>query len=235
MIKEDLFSIQFIDIVSVENSSPISDFSTNEIERLANNYLECGGNINPIIVERTGLDEYKVIKGNLELYAAKKAKEKDKFFEMIRAIILNKKNEKAVNEQVNFLEKTNTSYPVNLPVNLEADPSLLRLENNLLAKIDSLNQKSNSLSNLNIIQRLEELESSLVAKFNDLNKRFDILEKTSINTDLRSNIVEKTDFNRLNLAKLKEEAKKRGFSGYSKLRKAELVALLSAPRHSSSL
>ncbi|QUS61429.1 hypothetical protein [Synechocystis sp. PCC 7338] len=111
MIKKELFSIQLLDIVSVENSQPASNYPANEIEALADNYLECGGNLNPILVETIGLDEYRVVEGDLELYAAKKAREKYKFFEMIRAVILNDKNKDLINEQLSKF-KSSTPRPI---------------------------------------------------------------------------------------------------------------------------
>lgn len=217
MLKKDLFSIQFIDIVSVENSLPISHYSADKIDALATNYLECGGNINPIIVQRIGLDEYRVIEGNLELYAAQKAKEQDKFFEMIRAIILDTKSEQLINEQVNLLRSTDAPPP--------AEPDLLPLESSILAKIDSPSHPSDSLSALKIVERLEALENSLLAKFEQLTIKLDALSKDS---PVGSPDLEKTkNVNKMSLAELKIEAKKRGLSGYSRLKKAELISLLS--------
>lgn len=225
MIQKDLFSIQFIDIVSVENSLPISHYSVNEIDTLAANYLECGGNINPIIVERTGLDEYRVVEGDLALYAAQRAKEKNRFFEMIRAIILDKNNEQFVNEQINLLGKTPTLPPGDLPVKLDVDPGLIRLENSLLAKMDSLNQKVDDPFNIKIIQRLEDLEKTFLAKFDELAIKLDMLQQKSVATPPRE--IEKPNINKMSVPELKIEAKRRGLSGYSKFKKAELMALLS--------
>jgi len=217
MLKKDLFLIQFIDIVSVENSLPICHYSADKIEALATNYLECGGNIKPIIVQRIGLDEYRVIEGNLELYAAKKAKEKDKFFEMIRAIILDTKSEKLIQEQVNLLRSTDALLP--------AEPSLLPLESSLLAQTDGSSQTSNSLLALKIVERLEVLENSLLAKFEQLTIKLDALSKDSRVGSL--DIEKEQSIDKMSVAELKTEAKKRGLSGYSKLKKAELISLLS--------
>jgi hypothetical protein len=138
MIKKDLFTIQFIDIVSVENSQPASNYSADEIEALANNYLECGGNVNPIIVETIGLDEYRVLEGDLELHAAKKAREKDKFFEMIRAVILNNKNKALVNEQLSKFKVRVSPSIVNATDTTIDNFRLINLEKSLTSSIENL-------------------------------------------------------------------------------------------------
>ncbi|MBE9202731.1 hypothetical protein IQ218_03690 [Synechocystis salina LEGE 06099] len=144
MIKKELFSIQLLDIVSIENSQPISNYSADEIELLASNYLECGGNFNPILVEGIGLDEYRVVEGDLELYAAKKAREKYKFFEMIRAVILNDKNKDLINEQLSKFKgstsllvdgKRETVGSVEQTIN---SSRLINLEKSLTSSIENL-------------------------------------------------------------------------------------------------
>jgi hypothetical protein len=144
MIKKELFSIQLLDIVSVKNSQAASNYSADEIEALADNYLECGGNVNPIFVETIGLDEYRVVEGDLELYAAKKAREKYKFFEMIRAVILNDKNKDFINEQLSKF-KNSTSQIITIKTDAVNEPEqtidnsrLINFEKSLTSSIENL-------------------------------------------------------------------------------------------------
>ncbi|MEB3160424.1 MAG: hypothetical protein VKL20_03055 [Synechocystis sp.] len=136
MLDKKTFTIQSIDIVSVKSAIPRSDFSSEEIDFLANNYLKCGGNISPIIVEIAGLDEYQVVEGHLEFYAAKRAREIDKFFELIRAIILDSQNHDDVLNQFKFLEKL---LPVSVPPSKDdIEQRIINLDNNINNSIDQL-------------------------------------------------------------------------------------------------
>ena len=77
----------FVDILSIKSDKKKTDFSSKQIEDLANSILECNGLLTPILVSRLGPDEYKVIKGDLEYHAAARALEKNDRRELINVII----------------------------------------------------------------------------------------------------------------------------------------------------
>jgi hypothetical protein len=159
MLDQKTFSIQSIDIVSVKSSIPRSNFSSEEIDFLANNYLKCGGNISPIIVEVTGLDEYKVVEGHLEFYAAKRAKEIDNFFELIRAIILDNKNKQDVLEQFELSKITHSTHVSTTTNGNNIEDKIKNLEDTLYKSIDELSKKIESQSQT--INKLFKKPSSL--------------------------------------------------------------------------
>lgn len=159
---QSILGIKFVDIVSVHTSASRSGFSQDEIEKLARNFLLSGGSTKPLIVRRINEEEFDVIEGHLEFYAALRAKEIDDNFEMIQAIILDSKNEKAIIEQVNLFKKA-------------VNPPLLPPDNKVIERIKNLeDQLSSDINNLKIQlsnqTELSNLEDILKSKFDALKK-----------------------------------------------------------------
>lgn len=96
---ESILETHLLDIVSLKSSVARSSFSKEKIDQLASNLLKAGGNIRPILVKRVDLEEFEVLQGHLEHYAAVRAREIDDDFELIRGIILSKKNEELILQQ----------------------------------------------------------------------------------------------------------------------------------------
>jgi hypothetical protein len=131
---QSILPTKFVDIVSVHTSASRSEFSQDEVEKLARNFLLSGGSTKPLIVRPINAEEFDVIEGHLEFYAAVRAKEIDDNFEMIQAIILDSKNEKVVLEQVDLLkEGVNPSPPDN-----QILERIKNLEEHLSQKINEL-------------------------------------------------------------------------------------------------
>ncbi len=153
-----------VDIVSVHTSASRSGFSQDEIEKLARNFLATGGSTKPLIVRRKNTEEYDVIEGHLEFYAALRAKELDDNFEMIQAIILDSKNEKAIIEQVNLFKKAvNSPSP---PPDNQVVERIKNLEDQLSSDINNLKIQ---LSNQTELTNLEDIVKS---QFDALKKEF---------------------------------------------------------------
>ncbi|MGB2924806.1 MAG: hypothetical protein WBB82_05865 [Limnothrix sp.] len=106
---ENLLDIQLLDIVSLSSSEPRSKFSKEEIDDLANNYLEAGGNVKPILVQRIDLENFEIIFGHLEYYAAVRAREINDDFELIRGIVTKKDNQALFQQQYNLYNSTETN------------------------------------------------------------------------------------------------------------------------------
>jgi len=84
-----------------------SNFADRDLDKLARLILDAGGLINPIIVRRIGMDAYEIVDGNLEYYAAARAREIDgSKGETIGAFILEPENEELLLEQLEILRKT---------------------------------------------------------------------------------------------------------------------------------
>ena len=159
---ESILPTKFVDIVSVHTNASRSEFSQDEVEKLARNFLLSGGSTKPLIVRPKNAEEFDVIEGHLEFYAALRAKERDDNFEMIQAIILDSKNEKAVIEQVALLKERVNSSPI-IP------------DNNIIERIknleDHLSSDINNLKDhLNKQTELTNLEDILKSQFDALKK-----------------------------------------------------------------
>lgn len=96
---ESVLETHLLDIGSISSSVARSTFTKANIDQLAQNFLQTGGSIRPLVVKRTDLEEFAVVHGHLEFYAAVRAREIDDDFELIRGIILNKKNEALILKQ----------------------------------------------------------------------------------------------------------------------------------------
>lgn len=103
--------INLVPVKKITSNVSQSNFSADDIQRIANLILETEGVINPIILRRTGLETYEVIAGHLEYHAAVKAREISPLKgEMIQAIILEANNEKAILEQIEKLRTHPSSF-----------------------------------------------------------------------------------------------------------------------------
>ena len=80
-------------------------YSTEAVNKMAQNFLETGGNIRPIVVRRTSPTDFELIRGNLEYLAAKRAAEIDPQFTGVRALIVDSVNEAAVLRQLDILNE----------------------------------------------------------------------------------------------------------------------------------
>lgn len=159
---ENLLDIQLFDIVSLSSSEPRSKFSKKEIDDLAHNYLEAGGNVKPILVQRIDLENFEVVSGHLEYYAAVRAREINDDFELIRGIVAKKDNQALLQQQYNLYDSTETSsVSTTVSSSVIDSQAIATLEKNLLAHIqDQLKFE---------ISRLESnLSANLDEKFLDV-------------------------------------------------------------------
>jgi hypothetical protein len=90
-------------------------YSTEAVKKMAQNFLETGGNTRPIVVRRTSPTDFELIRGNLEYLAARRAAEIDPQFAGVRALIVDSINEAAVLRQLDILDEgvpVSTAKPV---------------------------------------------------------------------------------------------------------------------------
>jgi len=124
-----------------------SQFSTENIEQIAQLIIAVEGVINPIILRRTSLESYEVVQGHLEYYAALRAREiNPRKGEMIQAIMLETENEKAILAQVDCLRSQSTlplDPPVPSPNKLEV--RLTNLEKIFQTQFEALRQDNQKL------------------------------------------------------------------------------------------
>ena len=100
-------SPSLVAVKRITSAVPRSNFADRDLDKLARLILDSGGLINPIIVRRSSMDAYEIVDGNLEYYAAARAREIDAFKgETIGAFILEPENEELLLEQLEILRKT---------------------------------------------------------------------------------------------------------------------------------
>ncbi|MFE4108115.1 ParB N-terminal domain-containing protein [Almyronema epifaneia] len=95
-----------VDIKEISSDVPRSNFDEAEIAHLSDAILESGGIIRPVVLKQVDIDQYKVLDGHLEYYAAVRAQEKDpRKAEMVNAFVVTTKNEKTIQKQIDALRK----------------------------------------------------------------------------------------------------------------------------------
>ena len=99
---QNILSTSLVQIKTLTCDQPRSNFDEEMIEQAAKLIVELGGIISPLIVKRTGINDYKLIHGHFEYYAALKAKEIDlEKCEVIAAYIIeSEKQESLIKKQI---------------------------------------------------------------------------------------------------------------------------------------
>ena len=100
-----LTSIIDIDSIQVKDSLFDPEHNATKIEALANTIIDLGGLVNIPVVQQINLEDYELISGHLEYYAYLKAVQiNSKLPDRLTVFISNKKNEAAINKQLEILE-----------------------------------------------------------------------------------------------------------------------------------
>lgn len=98
-----MIKFYFVDVKAIQSNVPRSNFSEEQIEQLADMILESEGVLNVILLTQTGINSYNVLVGDLEYYAAVRAKEKNpRQGEMINAVIVQPSNQEILLKQAEF-------------------------------------------------------------------------------------------------------------------------------------
>lgn len=166
-----------VDILSIKCNVERSLFSELELEKLANLILQVQGIIQPLIVKKTGLDEYELIEGTFEYYAAVKAHEIDDYFEMIRVFIISDEEHDVIQKQLNFFRPkiTDNNQIVNTKTNFnDSDIGL----NNLEKRLNEINVNLQPLKDikemvemvLNLQQQLQQNQVESQPKIKEIKK-----------------------------------------------------------------
>ncbi|MHC5718219.1 MAG: ParB N-terminal domain-containing protein, partial [Nostoc sp.] len=120
-----------VDVESVTSNVPRSNFQEADLEILADLILESGGILKPLVLKKTGFEQYEVVDGHFEYYSAVRAREKN-FSEgdMISALIISSENEDVALKQIASLKGIDSSAkPVtSQPETIKLEPRLTNLE-----------------------------------------------------------------------------------------------------------
>ena len=118
-----MIECRLVDIKDIISTKPISSFQTSEVEKLADAILATEGLIRPLLLQNTGIEQYTVIEGDLEYYAAARAKEKNlALAEHVNAFIIPTKLKASAIEQISLLSEDRSSeIPALTPFSMSLD------------------------------------------------------------------------------------------------------------------
>jgi len=219
-----MIKFYFVDVRAIQSNVPRSNFSEEQIEQLADMILECEGVLNVILLTQIGINNYRVLAGDLEYYAAVRAKEKNpRQGEMINAVIVQPQNQEVLLKQAELFK--NSSFTVEpKPVIVRDEPSLvLGLEKQLDQLIELQNQDHKKTQ-----AEFQTLSQMISSGNSDINNRLQQLETTVNNlTAIFDKLIKKSKYDAMTVAQLKEIVKKLGIKVKSNIKKGELIAILS--------
>ncbi|GDZ93721.1 hypothetical protein PA905_15610 [Planktothrix agardhii CCAP 1459/11A] len=196
-----MIKFYFVDVKAIQSNVPRSNFSEEQIEQLADMILESEGVLNVILLTQTGINSYNVLVGDLEYYAAVRAKEKNpRQGEMINAVIVQPSNQEILLKQAEFF----TVKPEEVKV-IDETSLISRLEKQMREFMELQIRE-----NKEIKHGLQQLENTV----NNL-------------TDNIAELMTKLKYDAMTLVELKKIAKELNIKGYSKMNKAQLIAILS--------
>jgi hypothetical protein len=160
----------FIDVKSISSQVSISSFDESKIEQLADAILANDGLISPLILTATGLEQYTVVAGDLEYYAAVRAKEKDsRKAEMVNAFVIPPHSQQAAIDQLTLVA---THQPVavheskNISISIEQLTAIISqqlqpLQQELIHVNRQLTEQKRILASISS-QRIEPIEVKYV-------------------------------------------------------------------------
>ncbi|MEH2288391.1 ParB N-terminal domain-containing protein [Nostoc sp.] len=126
-----MMNFSLVDVKSIASNEPRSNFAEADLENLADIIIETGGIIRPLVVKMTGVENYTVVDGHFEYYAAVRAREKNpRQGEMVNAFVIAPKVEDLVIKQVASLKGIDSSGKVTppQPETTKIEPRLANLE-----------------------------------------------------------------------------------------------------------
>lgn len=202
-----------VDLKEIKSNVSRSSFSEQDIEILADSILKNDSLLRPLILKQTGIESFLVLDGHLEFYAAVRAREKNpRQAEMVNSFVISAEEESTVNEQINFLRKSDKSIVESLPKseNLEGISTWITSFENRLSEMREMIFQNNQ----NNESRFNQLEKNLGEKSKE--NLLDI-----INTSKKEVLIQQ--LSRYGLPKKKveaiynsrEEKKDKKFEGYS--------------------
>lgn len=218
-----MIKFSLVDVSSIQSNVPRSNFSEEQIEQLADMILESEGVLNTILLTQTGINNYRVLAGDLEYYAALRAKEKNpRQGEMINAVIVQPQNQEVLLKQAELFK--NSSFTV------EPKPVIVRdetsLESGLKKQLDQLIELQNQ-DHKKTQAEFQTLSQMISSGNSDINNRLQQLETTVNNlTAIFDKLIKKSKYDAMTVAQLKEIVKKLGIKVKSNIKKGELIAIL---------
>ncbi|WP_353259899.1 ParB N-terminal domain-containing protein [Prochlorothrix hollandica] len=101
-----------VDLESIECTTPRSQFNVQRIDDLAHNLIETGSLLQPLVLEATGPESYRIISGEEGYYAGIRASEINAEIEMVDAFVIEADKVEAANAQIRLMSGSVTSVPI---------------------------------------------------------------------------------------------------------------------------
>ena len=163
MIKQSL-----VEVKTITCDRSRSEFNDQQIEEAAKAIVEAKGIINPIILAQTGINSFEVVNGQLEYYAAARAKEIDiASTETIAAYIIDRENE-AIKTQIDIFRTCPVVFPEKLEIRFNnLENRFNNLESRTENRINELKQEYEQ-KNLYLNKKIETLNNKLPEKIEPL-------------------------------------------------------------------
>lgn len=96
---------QLIDVADITSDRPLSDFSEDLIEKLAEAILKNGGLVRPLLLKSGGRGKYEVLAGHMEYWGSVRAREKNpRRGEMINAFVVDQTSASAATNQLSLFD-----------------------------------------------------------------------------------------------------------------------------------
>jgi len=149
-----------VDLESITCDEPRSQFAIEQIEDLAQSITMMGSLVQPIILEATSRQTYKLLAGALEYYAAVRASEMNSDIEMVDAFVIEPENIKYALKQLQILAPIAVTPPSVTPENGN-NANLERRVNNIEARF---------------AQSLQDLKADYEQQFRSLKEEFKALK-----------------------------------------------------------
>lgn len=166
-----------------------SEFDEQKIEEAARLIVEAEGIINPLVLNRTGINSFEVVEGHFEYYAAARAREIDlAIAETVAAYIVEEDN-KTIARQVEIFRKPSIESSTDNSQTERSHNSSNVAVNNLETRLNNFESR--------IDNRLYELKS----EYNQKNKELEVAIK-SLKDKLPEQIEPQATFNQADLKEL---------------------------------
>jgi hypothetical protein len=166
-----MITFYLVDVKNITSNIPRSNFTEADLENLADIIIDSGGIIRPLVLKATGAENYTVVDGHFEYYAAARAKEKNpRKGEMVNAFVISPKIEDIVAKQAAILRGVESSEKaIKTPSNTtNLEPRLANLELRLEKQFNELKSEI-AQERQRVDDKLKEIQSSLPQENDPLN------------------------------------------------------------------
>ncbi len=169
----------FVDIINISSDISISEFDDSEIERLADLILATGGLLRPLLLTQTSVDRYIILQGDLEYYAAVRAKEKDsRKAETVNAFIIPEDVRQVALAQLTILSQTKSQI-ISTPTKIDLPIAKITADTAAVSPHDLFDRLALQLR-AEISQQLQPLQQQLDTVSLELDRHKQILAALSI-------------------------------------------------------